>query len=112
MYIKYNGNKYSCNALARSKSTVTYRGLPADFPAPVSGDIVLYADDGFEMRRDAAEDYLRQTFADGVLTLTNVPEPEPIPEPDPDEPTDDGDKAVTWNELAKAYTEGVNSIDE
>lgn len=34
------------------------------------------------------------------------PEPEPEPEPTPDE------GAVTWDELAAAYTEGVNSIDQ
>lgn len=53
-----------------------YSRLPEDFPAPVSGEIKLYADDGFLLRTDNTSDYLRQTFANGVLTLTNVPEPE------------------------------------
>lgn len=41
-----------------------------------------------------------------VLTWEPLPIPEPEPEPDvPDEPT--GDESV-WDELDKAYTEGVN----
>ena len=75
MYILYNNEKYSCNC--RPGETMSYHGLPVTFPAPVSGEIVLCADDGFVMRTDVAEDYLRQTFENGVLTLTNAPEPEP-----------------------------------
>lgn len=87
MYINYNGTKYSC--FCRPASTMTYKGLPDDFPAPVDGEIQLCADDGFIMRVDNSGDYLRQIFEDGVLTLTNVPEPvEPEPEPE-SEPTAD-----------------------
>ena len=48
---------------------------------------------------------------DGVVTAMTegvVPEPEPIPDPVPTPETDE----VTWDALAKAYEEGVNSIDE
>ncbi len=78
MYLKYNGVKYPCRC--RPSATMVYRGLPDNFPAPVSGEIVLCADNGFVMRRDSAEDYLRQTFASGVLTLTNAQEQEIVPE--------------------------------
>ena len=84
MYIIYNDEKYPCKC--KPSSTMRYSGLPDDFPAPVSGIIELYADDGFLMRSDVTEDYLRQTFAGGVLTLTNTPEPEPV-EPSEPEPT-------------------------
>lgn len=87
MHLTYKDKKYPCGC--RPGTTMVYRGLPDDFPAPVSGEIVLCADDGFELRRDKAEDYLRQTFEGGILTLTNQPEPEPVepgPEPNP-EPT-------------------------
>ena len=88
MYITYNEQNYPCKC--RPGSTMTYNGLPEDFPAPVAGEIILCADDGFVMRTDNTEGYLRQTFVDGVLTLTNVSEPDPIPEPEPDpEPTAD-----------------------
>lgn len=76
MYILYNNEKYICTC--RPSETMAYHGLPVTFPAPVSGEIVLCADDDFVMRTDYAEDYLRQTFEDGVLTLTNEPEPKPI----------------------------------
>ena len=76
MYIAYNGVNYPCQC--RPSSTMIYRGLPDDFPAPVSGEIVLCADDGFVLRTDKVEDYLRQTFEGGVLTLTNAPAPVPV----------------------------------
>lgn len=44
---------------------------------------------------------------DGVQTVTSISEstvPKPEPEPEPESPY------VTWEELAKAYTEGVQSI--
>lgn len=78
MYIKYNGNVYPCKC--RPAATMIYSGLPEDFPVPVEGEIVLCADDWFEMRTDNTADYARRTFVDGVLTLTNEPEPG---EPDP-----------------------------
>ncbi len=87
MYIKYNNNDYPCTCQP-SKNTVIYRGLNEDFPYPASGEIILCANDGFVMRTDNTADYLRQTFENGVLTLTNLPEVEPI-EPTETEPTTD-----------------------
>ena len=84
MYIEYKGNKYPCNASVGK--TMKYWLLPEDFPAPVEGEVILCADDGFELRRDNSADYLRQTFANGVLTLTNAPEPVPV---EPSEPMEE-----------------------
>ena len=72
MYIEYKKQKYNCEC--RPRTVMTYKGLPDDFPFPVDGEIVLCDDNGFVMRTDKAEDYLRQTFHDGALTLTNVVE--------------------------------------
>lgn len=83
MYIKHNGENYPCKC--KIGTDIRYVGLPEDFPAPAAGTITMYADDGFLMREDNTEDYLRQTFENGVLTLTNTPEPEPA---DPEEPVD------------------------
>lgn len=104
MYIIYNENNYPCKCIP--SSTMVYSGLPDDFPSPVEGIITLCANDGFVMRTDTVEDYLRQTFENGVLTLTNEPEPE-LYEPPEEPPTS---PYVTWDDLAEAYTEGVNSI--
>ena len=109
MYIMYNNTNYPCKC--KIGVDIRYIGLPEDFPSPVSGTIQMYADDGFLMRTDTAEDYLRQTFEGGVLTLTNTPEPEPVESEEVPEP-DEGDDPVTWNDLAQAYNEGVNSLDE
>lgn len=107
MYIKYQETKYPCECYP-SNERMVYGGLPDDFPAPVAGEIVLCADDDFVMRTDNSEDYLRQTFEDGVLTLTNEPEPvepDPPPEPEPVEP-----EPSVWDELDAAYQEGVNDV--
>ena len=87
MYIAYKNKNYPCKC--SPSATMVYRGLPDDFPAPVSGEIVLCAGDGFVLRTDKVEDYLRQEFEGGVLTLTNTPVPVPVEpvEPIEDEPT-------------------------
>lgn len=72
MYIKYKEVEYPCTC--RPSADMVYRGLSDDFPVPVSGEIQLCADDGFVMRTDTVEDYLRQTFENGTLTLTNIAE--------------------------------------
>lgn len=100
MYIKYNNIDYPC--ICHPAATMVYKGLPDDFPIPVEGEIILCADDGFVLRTDKTEDYLRQTFEDGVLTLTNTPEPiephEPIvpvnPEPTIEERVDELEEAL------------------
>lgn len=105
MYIKYKNTNYPCSC--RPSKTMVYKGLSDDFPAPVDGEITLCADDDFVMRTDNSADYLRQTFVNGTLTLTNTPEPvepdEPEPMPEPTEPT-------VWDELDAAYQEGVDSV--
>ena len=78
MYLTYKGAKYPCTC--KPGAAMVYRGLPDDFPAPVEGEIALHANDGFLLRTDNTADYLRQTFAGGVLTLTNAPEPEIVEE--------------------------------
>lgn len=73
-------------------SKVFYSTDPAGFVTiTVENDTVT----AMEVNQAALDEY-----------LASLPEPEPEPEPD------EGDKAITWNELAQAYREGVNSIDE
>ncbi len=80
MHLEYNDMNYPCKC--RPSATMVYRGLPDDFPTPVEGEIKLCSDDGFVMRTDNTADYLRQTFENGTLTLTNVPEPVEEEEPE------------------------------
>lgn len=104
MYIKYKENNYPCDC--HPSDTMVYKGLHDDFPAPVDGEIVLCADDDFVMRTDNSADYLRQTFDEGVLTLTNEPDPEPV---EPVKPVPKVE-SVKYDELAAAITEGVNEV--
>lgn len=105
MYILYKETKYPCTASVGD--TMRYYGLPEDFPAPVEEEVILCADDDFELRRDDPADYLRQTFEGGVLMLTNQPEPQPV---EPVEPVEPGEKITQWDEMAEAITEGVNGV--
>jgi len=113
MYITYKEQNYPCMKFKGIGGGVSYRGLPADFPAPVEGEMVLYADDGFKMRTERAENWLRQTFRGGILVFTNTPEPEPEPDTDEGDGEDDttANERLSWDSLAAAYTEGVNNID-
>lgn len=90
MYIKYKETDYPCKCNIGTQS-ITYSNLPEDFPETVEGEIILCANDGFVMRTDNTENYLRQVFKDGTLTLTNIPEVEPDEpsEPIETEPTAD-----------------------
>ena len=84
MYIRYNSANYPCEC-SISKTAIAYSNLAEGFPAPISGEVILCDDNGFVMRTDKVEDYLRQTFEGGILVLTNIPyvEEEPIPETEP-----------------------------
>lgn len=112
MYLTYNEKNYPCTC--RPGAAMVYRGLPDDFPAPVSGVLTLCADDGFVLRADTAEDWLRQTFEGGVLTLTNLPEPEPVePAPDPGPTTEDRVADLeAENKLLKAQVEALTETND
>lgn len=72
--------------------TVFYSTTPAGFVTiTVEDDVVT----SMEINQEALNAY-----------LASLPEPEPEPVPD------EGDDPVTWNDLAQAYQEGVNSLDE
>ena len=74
MYIKYKDKKYSCKNCSITKNSIIYRGIEESFQTPIEGEICLYSDNDFVMRTDKVSDYLRQTFANGILTLTNIHE--------------------------------------
>lgn len=85
MYIKINNKQYPCTGYNPTPTSVYLTA--ENITLPVSSTISLHADDGFTLVEDInPEDYARQTYNGGVLTLTNEPEPEPYVPPEPQEP--------------------------
>lgn len=60
---------------------------------------------------EETEEYETEQIPYTVMVVTSMTEGI-VPEVQPTPKTDEGNKAVTWNELAEAYVKGVNSIDE
>ena len=83
MYIKIGEAQYPCGKPAFSSTTLRWPNVEG-LATPVSGLIETCRNDGFVMREDNTQDWLRQTYQNNVFTLTNLPEPEPAPEPDLD----------------------------
>ena len=95
-----------------------YALIPADMPIPASmpfvdievADEVRYTEKS--VYNEVTEEWETEKIPYTVKVVTSmtagvVPPPEPVPEPDPT-PSED---SVTWDELARAYKEGVDSID-
>lgn len=97
MYIIYKSLKYPCG-FRQNRHAVYYTNLPDTFPAPIDGEVKLHADDGFYMRTDNVANFLRQTWENNTLTLTNQPEPEPVPV----EPSEPGEHEPTADEVLNA----------
>lgn len=79
MYIANKTNKYPCSGFFSGASTVRFAGIEG-LTLPISGEIKLISeDDDFELATVYCGDYARQTYENGVLTLTNEPIPVIIP---------------------------------
>ena len=108
MYIEINETKYPC-AKPSFGAFLIWPGVE-DLPFPVAGTITTCADDGFVMREDNPGEWLRQTYDNNVLTLTNAPEPEPYEpgeEPEPVVHRTTEQERTDWLEafiLASGYT--------
>lgn len=90
MYIQIGNTQYPCAGYDPLPGVrARYTGIDG-LALPVAGTVTLYAGNGFVLAEQDAADYARQTYENGVLTLTNEPEPVPAPEPDPvvTEPTE------------------------
>jgi len=74
MYITINNTTYNDIRRAEGYQTLIFTGDSLINIESVSGVIGVYANDGFLLREDNAEDYERQIIRDGVITLTNLPE--------------------------------------
>lgn len=67
--------------------------------------------------REYVDEYGKWNITDDGLMLLIEPsqkwlDEHPAPEPAPDEPDEPTPAPTVWDELAAAYQEGVNSIDE
>lgn len=99
MYITINNQRYADVVMNRRRNgDMLFTGESLNL-TEVSGEIVTYRNDGFELRRDNVSDYLRTEVSAGRVLLTNQPVPEPA-EPEP----------TVYDEMAAAISEGVNAI--
>ena len=84
MYITVNNTSYPNVKFRRTGNvSIVFTGESLTM-TEVSGEIITYRNDGFELRRDNVSDYLRSEVGTGYIKLTN----EPVPEPQPTEATD------------------------
>lgn len=107
MYIKFSGdadNKFTLKKRIVTEYTVRYIGVEP-MPSKIQGTISVYTDSGYLLSEDKVEDFSRYEINGSTFIITNLPEPEPQPEPEPP-PT-----YVTYEELARAIREGVNSVE-
>ena len=93
MYITNKTKKYPCTGYYPTENTIVFSGIDG-LALPINGEIKLCRDDGFELATQICENYVRQTYENNTLTITNEPEPivvEPIapttPEPTLEERT-------------------------
>ena len=78
MYIIANGETYQSVRMLDAADSVTFLGSSLPAAQTVTGDIKVYANNGFEMRTVSTADYARQELTSGAWTLTNAPEPQPV----------------------------------
>lgn len=82
MYLIINETQYDDVWLSESTGvSVSYTGASLTGIESVDS-IDAYADSGYYLRTDFANDYARVVLRDGEVTLTNRPEPVPVPAPE------------------------------
>ena len=78
MYITINNQTYADVLMTRRRNGDTLFTGESLVVTEVSGEIITYRNDGFELRRDNVSDYLRTEVSAGRVLLTNQPVPEPV----------------------------------
>ena len=81
MYIITNGQTYPHIRVLSTSSSVRFVGESLPDLDELDGMILVYADNGFELRIFNASDFLRQEIAAGSWLLTNVPVPPVVATP-------------------------------
>ena len=102
MYLIINNKQYSVSKRIVSKDTIKYLTVTPE-PDNISGIAKMYTNEGFLLSEDNLDSFERKTYTGTLLTVTN--KPEYIPQPSPSLP-----EYVTYEALAQAIREGVNSV--
>lgn len=103
MYLIINDNQYTVSKRIVTKDTIKYLTVTPE-PNNISGIARMYTDEGFLLSEDNLDNFERKIYTGTLLTVTN--KPEYIPQPGPSLP-----EYVTYEALAQAIREGVNSIE-
>lgn len=103
MYLIINNNQYTVSRRIVTKDTIKYLTVIPE-PDNISGIAKMYTDEGFLLSEDNLDNFERKTYTGTLLTVTN--KPEYIPQPSPSLP-----EYVTYEALAQAIREGVNSVE-
>lgn len=103
MYLIINNNQYTVSKRIVSKDTIKYLTVTPE-PDNISGIAKMYTDEGFLLSEDNLDNFERKRYTGTLLTVTNTPEYTPQPAPSLPE-------YVTYEDLAQAIREGVNSVE-
>lgn len=79
MYITHNNQTYANIRVYSTFGSVRFTGDSLSGLSELTGEITVYADNGFQMQTYTPGDFLRQDIKDGSWLLTNIPLPEPQP---------------------------------
>lgn len=79
MYITHNNQTYANVRVYSTSGSVRFTGESLSGVTELTGEISVYADNGFAMQSFAPGDFLRQEIQDGNWLLTNTPLPTPQP---------------------------------
>lgn len=103
MYLIINDKQYSVSKRIVTNDTIKYLTVTPE-PDNISGIARMYTDEGFLLSEDNLDDFERKTYTGTLLVATN--KPEYVPQPPPSLP-----EYVTYEVLAQAIREGVNSVE-
>lgn len=79
MYITHNNQTYERVRMLNTSSSVRFVGDSLPALEELTGLVMVFSENGFELRAFDPADYLRQDIKDGSWLLTNIPVPTPQP---------------------------------
>lgn len=79
MYITHNNQTYANVRVYSTSGSVRFTGDSLSGVTELTGPVVVFADNGFQMQTYTPGDFLRQDIKDGSWLLTNAPVPTPQP---------------------------------